>query len=144
MTKHASNSPLTFVTHNRFAFFLPSCCIHSLLSPCCGGRGGVILRLEELSKQGWSSWARKVHWEVILSKGNWMLEVLFTRKCRYWFSDSETTASLVKVLLSWPLEKSSLLIGKICANGMWMEHKQITKWINDHLIMSFFWGLYQT
>ena len=30
-TKHASNSPVTFVTHKRFAvlFFLPSCCVNS-------------------------------------------------------------------------------------------------------------------
>ena len=33
-TKHASNSPVTFVTHKRFVvlFFLPSCCVHSLRS----------------------------------------------------------------------------------------------------------------
>jgi len=32
-TKHASDSPVTFVTHERFAvlFFLPSCCVNSLL-----------------------------------------------------------------------------------------------------------------
>ena len=32
-TKHASNSTVTFVTHKRFAvlFFLPSCCVNSLL-----------------------------------------------------------------------------------------------------------------
>ena len=32
-TKHASNSPVTFVTHKSFAvlFFLPSCCVNSLL-----------------------------------------------------------------------------------------------------------------
>ena len=32
-TKHASNSPVTFVTHERFAvlFFLPSCCVNSLI-----------------------------------------------------------------------------------------------------------------
>ena len=31
--KHASNRPITFVTPERFAvvFFLPSCCINSLL-----------------------------------------------------------------------------------------------------------------
>ena len=33
-TKHASNSPVTFVTHKRFVvlFFLPSCCVNSLRS----------------------------------------------------------------------------------------------------------------
>ena len=33
-TKHASNIPVTFVTLKRFAvlFFLPSCCVNSLLS----------------------------------------------------------------------------------------------------------------
>ena len=33
-TKHASNSPVTFVTHKRFVvlFFLPSCFVHSLRS----------------------------------------------------------------------------------------------------------------
>ena len=33
-TKHASDSPVTFVTHKRFVvlFFLPSCCVHSLRS----------------------------------------------------------------------------------------------------------------
>ena len=32
-TKHASDSPVMFVTHKRFAviFFLPSCCVNSLL-----------------------------------------------------------------------------------------------------------------
>ena len=34
-TKHVSNFPVTFVTHERFAvlFFLPSCCVNSLLFP---------------------------------------------------------------------------------------------------------------
>ena len=34
-TKHASNSPVTFVTHKRFAvpLFLPSCCVNSLIMP---------------------------------------------------------------------------------------------------------------
>ena len=33
--KHASNSPVTFVTHKRFAvlLFLPSCCVNSLIMP---------------------------------------------------------------------------------------------------------------
>ena len=33
MTKHASNSPVTFLTGKRFAvhFFLPSCCVNSLV-----------------------------------------------------------------------------------------------------------------
>ena len=36
-TKHASNSPVTFVTHESFAilFFLPSCCVISLLLALC-------------------------------------------------------------------------------------------------------------
>ena len=34
LTKHASNSPVTFVTLKRFAilFFLPSCCVNPLFS----------------------------------------------------------------------------------------------------------------
>ena len=33
MTKNATNSPVTFVTHKRFAvlFFLSSCCVNSLV-----------------------------------------------------------------------------------------------------------------
>ena len=33
MTEHASNRPVTFVTHKHFAvlFFLQSCCVNSLL-----------------------------------------------------------------------------------------------------------------
>ena len=33
-TKHVSNSPVTFVIHKRFAvlFFLPSCCVNSLIT----------------------------------------------------------------------------------------------------------------
>ena len=54
-TKHPSYSLVTFVTHKRFAvlFFLPSCCVNSLLSDDDGNENGKtkIIRITLVKQQ---------------------------------------------------------------------------------------------
>ena len=50
-TKHVSNSPVTFVTDERFAalFFLPSCCVNSLLALSTDGFHAISVHLAKVS-----------------------------------------------------------------------------------------------
>ena len=81
-TKHASNSPVTFITHKRFVvlFFLPSWCVNSLLlysSICYGCQLCVLIRYQ--------TWEITCEWQITAShQTKHYIKRYKQQKCEVW------------------------------------------------------------